>query len=216
MRHALLILSCTLLAACDRPTATPAPQAATPSSASTSPAAPNQAPDAETTPHKDTAVTSGPTADAAKTPDTPGKLVLSDQEWKERLTPQEYYVLRQKGTERPFTGKYDEFFQPGTYACAACGAELFESDTKFDAGCGWPAFYAAKAGDHVKLTKDISLGMIRTEVTCARCGSHLGHVFDDAPQTPTGERFCINSVSLKFIPKDKKNDKDKGGAKDKP
>ena len=123
-----------------------------------------------------------------------------DSEWKKTLTPEEYAVLREKATEAPFTGKYDAFFKPGTYSCAACGQELFSSDTKFNSGCGWPAFYAAKAGDRVKLIKDDSLGMERVEVVCARCGSHLGHVFDDAPQTPTGERFCINSVALKFTP----------------
>ena len=124
----------------------------------------------------------------------------TEEEWKKLLTSEQYKVLREKGTEAPFAGKYDEFFQPGTYSCAACGQELFTSETKFNSGCGWPAFYAAKAGDRVKLTSDISFGMVRTEVTCARCGSHLGHVFDDAPQTPTGQRFCINSVSLKFTP----------------
>jgi peptide-methionine (R)-S-oxide reductase len=124
----------------------------------------------------------------------------SDEEWRKILTPQQYNVLRQKGTERAFTGEYDHTFDPGTYACAACGNELFESTTKFDSGCGWPAFYAAKAGDKVILTPDHSHGMTRVEVTCARCKSHLGHVFDDAPDKPTGQRFCINSVSLKFIP----------------
>jgi peptide-methionine (R)-S-oxide reductase len=128
------------------------------------------------------------------------KVVRTEEEWKKILTPQQYYVLRQKGTERPFQNKYDHHFQAGTYACAACGQELFDSDTKFNSGCGWPAFYAAQAGDRVTLTPDNSLGMIRTEVTCSRCDSHLGHIFDDAPQTPTGQRYCINSVSLKFIP----------------
>jgi peptide-methionine (R)-S-oxide reductase len=109
-------------------------------------------------------------------------------------------VLRRKGTEPPVKNKYDAHFEPGTYACAACGQELFSSETKFHSGCGWPAFYAAKAGDRVKLSPDHSVGMIRTEVTCARCGSHLGHIFADAPQTPTGDRYCINSVALKFIP----------------
>jgi peptide-methionine (R)-S-oxide reductase len=124
----------------------------------------------------------------------------SDAEWRQTLTPEQYAVLRGHGTERAFTGEYDHKFDAGTYACAACGQELFTSETKFNSGCGWPAFYAAKAGDRVKLTKDFSHGMTRTEVTCARCGSHLGHVFDDAPDQPTRQRYCINSVALKFIP----------------
>lgn len=124
----------------------------------------------------------------------------SEAEWRKILTPEQYHVLREKGTERPYINEYDHHFEEGVYACAACGQELFGSDTKFNSGCGWPAFYAAKAGDRVKLTSDLSHGMVRTEVTCARCGSHLGHIFDDAPQTPTGQRYCINSVSLKFIP----------------
>jgi peptide-methionine (R)-S-oxide reductase len=124
----------------------------------------------------------------------------SDAEWREILTPEQYHVLREKGTERPYTNEYDHHFEEGVYACAACGQELFGSDTKFNSGCGWPAFYAAQAGDRVTLTSDRSHGMVRTEVTCTRCGSHLGHIFDDAPQTPTGQRYCINSVSLKFIP----------------
>jgi len=128
------------------------------------------------------------------------KLARSDAEWKKLLTPSQYAVLREKGTERAFTGEYDHHFEPGAYSCAACGFELFESTTKFNSGCGWPAFYAAKAGNHVKLTEDRTHGMRRTEVTCARCDSHLGHIFDDAPQTPTGQRFCINSVSIKFTP----------------
>lgn len=128
------------------------------------------------------------------------KVVRTDAQWRARLTPEEFRVLRKKGTEPPFTNRYDHHFEPGTYACAACGQPLFGSDTKFDSGCGWPAFYAALAGDRVVLTPDRSHGMLRTEVTCARCHSHLGHVFDDAPQTPTGQRFCINSVSLRFIP----------------
>jgi peptide-methionine (R)-S-oxide reductase len=128
------------------------------------------------------------------------KFERSDKEWRERLTVEQYRVLRGKGTERPYDNEFDKHFEAGTYACAACGQELFTSDAKFNSGCGWPAFYAAKAGDRVDLTADRSLGMIRTEVTCARCDSHLGHIFDDAPQTPTGQRYCINSVSLKFIP----------------
>jgi peptide-methionine (R)-S-oxide reductase len=124
----------------------------------------------------------------------------SDAQWRQTLTPEQYAVLRERGTERAFTGAYDNKFDAGTYACAACGQELFTSETKFNSGCGWPAFYAAKAGERVKLTKDVSHGMTRTEITCARCGSHLGHVFDDAPDQPTGQRYCINSVALKFIP----------------
>jgi peptide-methionine (R)-S-oxide reductase len=129
-----------------------------------------------------------------------GHVDKTDAEWRKILTPMQYAVLRQKATERAFTGEYDHTFQPGTYVCEACGLELFTSDTKFDSGCGWPAFYAAKAGDRVKLTPDYSHGMSRIEVTCARCGGHLGHIFDDAPQTPTGQRYCIYSASLKFIP----------------
>lgn len=140
--------------------------------------------------------------EAAKQSD---KVIRSEQEWRKLLTREEYKVLRMKGTERPFRNKYDKLFEPGKYVCAACGQELFSADTKFDSGCGWPAFYASMAGDRVILTPDTSLGMVRTEVTCARCGSHLGHIFNDAPRTPTGQRYCINSVSLKFIPADSKD-----------
>jgi len=128
------------------------------------------------------------------------KVLRTEQEWRRKLTSEQYRVLRLKGTERPFVNKYDKHFDPGTYACAGCGQELFNSETKFNSGCGWPAFYAAKAGDRVNLVRDLSLGMVRTEVTCSRCASHLGHIFDDAPQTPTGQRYCINSVALEFIP----------------
>lgn len=128
------------------------------------------------------------------------KVVRTEDEWKSLLTPEQYRVLRQKGTERPFVNEFDEHFEAGTYSCAACGQELFSSQAKFNSGCGWPAFYAAQAGDRVTLTRDLSHGMIRTEVTCSKCDSHLGHIFDDAPQTPTGQRYCINSVSLKFTP----------------
>lgn len=121
----------------------------------------------------------------------------TEREWKEQLTPEQYHVLREKGTESPYSGEFDAFFEEGTYKCAACGAELFDSDTKFDAHCGWPSFYDAKPGA-VKFHEDNSLGMHRTEVVCANCGSHLGHIFPDAPHQPTGQRYCINSLSLRF------------------
>lgn len=116
--------------------------------------------------------------------------------WKKKLTPEQYRVLREKGTEVPFTGKFYKNFDKGMYICAACGQELFPSDTKFDSDCGWPSFDKSLEGN-VELHDDYSFGMHRIEVTCSRCGSHLGHVFDDGP-TATGKRFCINSVSLDF------------------
>ncbi|QIK84475.1 peptide-methionine (R)-S-oxide reductase MsrB [Sanguibacter sp. HDW7] len=124
----------------------------------------------------------------------------TDDEWTVELSPQEFHVLRQAGTERPWSGALLDEARAGTYSCRACGAELFDAGTKFDAGCGWPSFYEASRSDAVELLDDDSLGMRRTEVRCARCGSHLGHVFPDAPQTPTGNRFCMNSVSLAFDP----------------
>jgi peptide-methionine (R)-S-oxide reductase len=126
----------------------------------------------------------------------------SDDEWRAELSPDEYAVLRQAGTERPGTGPLLHEHRSGIFKCRACGNELFQSDTKFESGSGWPSFYDPMNSDAVELVDDSSHGMKRTEVRCKRCGSHLGHVFDDAPQTPTGERYCMNSVSLTFDPAD--------------
>jgi peptide-methionine (R)-S-oxide reductase len=129
-----------------------------------------------------------------------GKIEKSDAEWREQLSPEQYHVLREKGTERAFTGALWNSKTPGTYLCAACGQELFGSDVKFDSGSGWPSFTAPLEASRVDEHVDRSHGMSRTEVTCGRCGSHLGHVFPDGP-APTGLRYCINSVSLKLEPK---------------
>ncbi len=125
------------------------------------------------------------------------KIVKSDEEWKKELTPEQYYVLRQKGTEPAFTGEYYHLNEDGIYTCAACGNELFSSDTKYESGSGWPSYWAPVDEGKVKLIEDHSLGMVRTEVVCGRCGGHLGHVFDDGPK-PTGKRYCINSAALEF------------------
>jgi peptide-methionine (R)-S-oxide reductase len=124
------------------------------------------------------------------------KIVKSDAEWRAELPPDRYHVLREAGTERPFTGALLRQKGTGVYTCAACGNELFDSDTKYESGSGWPSFYDARPGA-VELIEDRTHGMVRTEVRCARCDSHLGHVFDDGPR-PTGERYCMNSLSLDF------------------
>ena len=129
------------------------------------------------------------------------KMHLTDAEWRERLTPEQYAILREKGTERAFTGKYEKNKATGEYVCAACGQPLFESDAKFESGSGWPSFTEPKVAEAVELKRDVSHGMIRTEVVCRRCGGHLGHVFEDGPRDKGGLRFCINSCALDLEPR---------------
>ena len=137
-----------------------------------------------------------------KSTDRAYPIQLDDREWRARLEPQEYAVLRQGATERPFTGEYTDDHAEAVYACRACGAELFASTEKFDSHCGWPSFFAPLAGDRVEYIEDRGLGMTRTEVRCARCGSHLGHVFaGEGYDTPTDQRYCINSISLRKRPR---------------
>lgn len=146
-----------------------------------------------------------------------GKVVLSNEEWKKRLSPEVYHIAREKGTERPWTSEYEHSKEIGTYYCAVCGNPLFESDTKFESGCGWPSFYKPISKSSIIYTQDNSHGMHRTEVMCGRCNSHLGHVFDDGPP-PTGLRYCINGVVLDFSKArevEKKYNQQQGNAADK-
>jgi methionine-R-sulfoxide reductase len=137
-----------------------------------------------------TTTTTSPTMDT--------KYNKTEEEWKKTLSEEQYYVLREKGTERPFTGKYNMHFEKGVYKCAGCGYELFTSDQKFESHCGWPSFdNEIGGGERIKKIKDVSHGMVRTEIVCARCGGHLGHIFDDGP-TKTGMRYCVNSLSVDF------------------
>jgi peptide-methionine (R)-S-oxide reductase len=128
------------------------------------------------------------------------KVDKPNEEWRKELSKEEYAVLREAATERPWTGALLDEHRTGVYSCRACGNELFRSDAKFESHCGWPSFYDARDTDAVRLIEDRSLGMVRTEVRCAACDSHLGHLFDDAPQTPTGDRYCMNSIALTFEP----------------
>lgn len=128
------------------------------------------------------------------------KIKKTEEEWRRELTPQQYHVLREKGTERPFTGEYTNTQTPGKYLCAACGQELFSSEAKFDSHCGWPSYYEPAQAEAIDEHEDTTFGMRRVEVTCSRCGGHLGHVFPDGPR-PTGLRYCINSASIKLEPK---------------
>jgi peptide-methionine (R)-S-oxide reductase len=143
--------------------------------------------------------------DAAAMSRSGEKFMLSDEEWRKRLTPQQYQVLRQKGTERAFTGQYWNEHRKGIYRCAGCGQELFSSQAKFDSGTGWPSFWSPLSSEAIGTERDVSFFMVRTEVHCSRCGGHLGHVFDDGPP-PTGLRYCMNSAALEFVPQEEQED----------
>lgn len=145
---------------------------------------------------------STPARDGSTRPDgTEYPVSRSEDQWREQLSPEEYYVLREAGTEPPFVGEYTDTKTPGVYTCRACGAELFTSDAKFDSHCGWPSFFSPLAGDRVVYLEDRSLGQLRTEVRCAECGGHLGHVFvGEGYPTPTDRRYCINSISVRLEP----------------
>jgi len=141
-------------------------------------------------------------AAAASPEDQSEKIVKSEAQWKQELTPEQFYILRQKGTERAFSHPYHDMKKPGKYLCAGCGALLFTSHEKFDSGCGWPSFYDPATNDAIVEKQDTSHGMVRTEVLCAKCGGHLGHVFADAPNQPTGLRYCINGGAIEHVPAD--------------